>query len=107
MDAYDVTPSEEDAVKGYIIMSRVEHADKIALAQPFSPALFRQGALRNANLLLDVLREKVKVEDLENAWDEIEIHRSSKKKKLVDLTWPCGICCKKIAMDVICLGYRS
>merc|ERR1711953_1386176 len=35
MDAYDVTPSEEDAVKGYIIMSRVEYADKIALAQSF------------------------------------------------------------------------
>ena len=80
MDAYDVTPSEEDAVKGYIIMSRVEYADKIALAQPFSPALFRQGALRNANLLLDVLRDKVKVKDLENAWEEIENDRRTKKR---------------------------
>ena len=96
MDAYDVTPSEEDAVKGYIIMSRVEYADKIALAQPFSPALFRQGALRNANLLLDVLRGKVKKEDLESNWEEIENERRLKKKRLVDLTWECGMCLKAL-----------
>ena len=75
MDAFDVTPTQEDALKGYIIMSRVEYADKTAIAQPFSPALFRQGELRNANLLLEVLREKVLVKDLESAWEEIEAER--------------------------------
>ena len=77
-------------------MSRVEYADKIALAQPFSPALFRQDALRSANRLLGVLRDKVKVKDLENAWEEIENDRRSKKRKLVDLTWQCGICFKAL-----------
>ena len=39
MDTFDATPSQEDALKGYIIMSRVESANNIAIAQPFSPSL--------------------------------------------------------------------
>ena len=63
-------------------MSRVEYADKIAIAQPFSPAFFRQGEVRSATLLLDVLREKVPVKGLESAWEKIEADRLLKKKKL-------------------------
>ena len=56
-----IEPTQKDALKGYIVMSRVESAGKIAIAQPFSPALFRQGLLRSAEFLLDVLRGKIQV----------------------------------------------
>ena len=62
MDTFDATPSQEDALKGYIVMSRVESANNIAIAQPFSPTLFRQGRLRNAELLLEVLRGQVQAD---------------------------------------------
>ena len=65
LDTFDVTASQEEAFKGYIVLSRVESSDNIAIAQAFSPALFRQGKLRNAELLLDVLRRKVHAKALE------------------------------------------
>ena len=43
LDVVDSTPSQEDALKAYIVISRVERADNILVAQPFSPALFHQG----------------------------------------------------------------
>ena len=45
----------EDVLKGYIIKSRIREADKILLAQAYSPHLFRQGVLPGPGLLLDVL----------------------------------------------------
>ena len=38
-------PTLEDMLRAYIIKSRVKQADKIILAQPYSPQLFRQGLL--------------------------------------------------------------
>ena len=41
LGSFDTTPSRDDALKGYTIMSRVQYADKIGIAQPFAPTLFR------------------------------------------------------------------
>ena len=79
MDTFDASPSQEDALKGYIVMSRVESANNIAIAQPFSPTLFRQGRLRNAELLLEVLRGHVQADVLQERWDEIEMQRRQRQ----------------------------
>ena len=52
-------PTLEDMLRAYIIRSRVKQADKIILAQPYSPQLFRQGLLPGPQLLLDVLFKKM------------------------------------------------
>ena len=51
-------PRLDDMLKGYIIKSPVRHAEKLLLAQPYSPHLFRQGSLPGPQLLLDVLMKK-------------------------------------------------
>ena len=51
-------PRMEDMLKGYIIKSRIRETDKILLAQPYSPHLFRQGVLPGPGLLLEVLLGK-------------------------------------------------
>ena len=52
-------PTLEDMLRAYIIRSRIKEADKIMLAQPYSPQLFRQGLLPGPQLLLDVLLKKM------------------------------------------------
>jgi hypothetical protein len=92
LDTYEVAPTQEDALKGYIVLSRVEKANNIAIAQPSSPVLFRQGPLESAELLLDVLRGNVPREDLEQRWEQIEERRRKRKNKLIDQTWKCVLC---------------
>ena len=71
-------PTLEDMLRGYIIKSRVKQADKIILAQPYSPHLFRQGLLPGPKLLLDVLLKKVSLGEVKKQWSTIE--KDSKKK---------------------------
>ena len=107
MDSLDATPTEEDALKGYIIMSRVQSAENIAIAQPFPPALFRQGQLESANLLLRVLRgEVVGDEAIQWEWLKIAQHRAgrSKRNALVAQKWPCGMCEKVLSKAAYVLG---
>ena len=54
-------PTLEDMRRGYIIRSRVKEADKIILAQPYSPYLFRQGLLPGPNLLVGRSPEESKL----------------------------------------------
>ena len=99
LDTFDATPSQEDSLKGYIVLSRVETADKILLAQPFSPTLFTQGPLESAELLLEVLRGKVPKDELEARWDAIEANWKKRKPRLMDQQWECGVCQKKKAWE--------
>ena len=91
LDTFDATPSQEDSLTGYIVLSRVETADKILLAQPFSPTLFTQGPLESAELLLEVLRGNVPKDELEARWDAIEANWKRRKPRLTDQQWECGI----------------
>ena len=47
--------THDDMLRAYIIKSRVRETQKLLLAQPYSPALFRQGTLPGPSLLMEVL----------------------------------------------------
>ena len=86
----------EDMLKGYIIKSRIREADKILLAQPYSPHLFRQGVLPGPGLLLDVLLGKKTTPDAKAAWKKHEKEKSEKNAAgeswLLEQTLPCRRC---------------
>ena len=84
-------------------MSRVESANNIAIAQPFSPTLFRQGRLRNAELLLEVLRGEVQAEELPERWEAIETQRRQRQGKLADQKFVCGICLQPLPANAYAL----
>ena len=86
------TPSQEDALKAYITLSRVERAENIVVAQPFSPALFTQGVFEAAELFLKVLRGTVPKEGLEEEWRQLEERKAKRKNQLTAQEWPCGFC---------------
>ena len=52
-------PSFHQAMKGYIMFSRVTTAHKLLLVQPFSRLLFKQGPHPYPTLLLNVLRNQL------------------------------------------------
>ena len=107
LDTFDATPTQDDAQKGYIVMSRVRRAHNIAIAQPFSPGLFRQGPLRSAELLLKVLRGDVSPDALKEEWVNIEVERKQRKNRLVDQTWPCGFCNTELPWVAFAFGNRG
>ena len=45
------TPTKDDALKSYIIKSRVKQNENLLITQPYSPHLFRQGVLPGPDLL--------------------------------------------------------
>ena len=47
-------PTHSDMLRAYVINSRITDASKLALVQPYSPALFSQGTLPGPDLLLKV-----------------------------------------------------
>jgi hypothetical protein len=60
-------PRREDALKAYIIKSRVRQTDRLLLAQPYSPHLFRQGVHPGPHLLLKVLMKDITWEEVRSA----------------------------------------
>ena len=60
-------PRREDALKAYIIKSRVRQTDRLLLAQPYSPHLFRQGVHPGLDLLLKVLMKDITWEEVRSA----------------------------------------
>ena len=56
---WDHKPRRDDALRGYIIKSRVSDASTLLLAQPHNPHLFRQGVFPIPELLLQVLQTKM------------------------------------------------
>ena len=70
----------EDMLKAYIIKSRIREADKILLAQAYSPHLFRQGVLPGPGLLLEVLLGKKTTSDAKAAWKKYEKEKSERAK---------------------------
>ena len=44
-------PNKDNALRAYIIKSRVSYTDRLLLAQPYSPELFRQGVHPGPHLL--------------------------------------------------------
>ena len=77
-------------MRSYIVISRVESAENMLVAQPFSPALFRQGPFKAAELFLQVLRREITPETLPQRWAEIEAEKTKRKTQLTAQTWPCS-----------------
>ena len=80
-------PTLEDMLRAYIIKSRVKQADKIILAQPYSPHLFRQGLWPGAKMLLDVLLKKVTYAEVKKQWCEVEKEKRKATRNMKWQTW--------------------
>ena len=61
-------PRKDDALRAYIIKSRVKTGSNLLLAQAYSPHLFRQGVLPGPDLLMRVLEGSLPPEDAKKAW---------------------------------------
>ena len=83
--------SFDAAMRGYIALSRVRKAHDLLFAQPFNPALFRQGPQPFPTLLLSVLKGEVTLNKLD---DEIVATQknASTSTLLISLAWICSIC---------------
>ena len=67
------------------------------VAQPFSPALFRQGPFEAAELFLNVLRGRIPKEKLQAEWEDLQARKSKRNNQLTSQTWPCGICKRELS----------
>ena len=72
---WSATPRRDDALRAYIIISRVRDACNVLIAQPFSPALFSQGVLPGPHLPLQVLSNNMTPKQAEAAWRKIETEK--------------------------------
>ena len=78
-------------MRGYIGLSRVTTADSLLIAQPFNPLLFRMGAQPYPTLLFNVLRNKIKDENLKE--ECLRANSQTKQTKfLKDEKWQCWDC---------------
>ena len=82
-------PNQEDALMGYISISRVQKAETFLLAQPFPPMLFRQGPQPGHQLLMEFLRKEVPEENLQKRWEAIDKAKKEAKVELKLLSWRC------------------
>ena len=92
LGSVDARVNTEDALMGYITLSRVEEGDGMLIAQPCSPALFTQGPLEGAELLMSFLRGEVPEGDLKARWDALEERAKMKRTDLDKQHWDCGVC---------------
>ena len=65
---------------GLAVTFRIREANKILLAQAYSPHLFRQGVLPGPGLLLEVLLGKKTTSDAKAAWKKYEKEKSERAK---------------------------
>ena len=75
---FQVLPSFNRAMKGYIALSRVKKAEDIFLAQSFSPTLFQQGPQPWSTLLMEHLRGEEGEIDLQESVEQTK--RAVRKK---------------------------
>jgi hypothetical protein len=91
-------PQRDDALRAYIIKSRVRDCQKILLAQGYSPMLFRQGVLPGPDLLLKVLRGDISTKEATKKWIEIEKEKEASTRTDEHKDWtsrllvPCRAC---------------
>ena len=79
---WDHIPSLENALRAYIIKSRIRNIEHLLLAQPYSPMLFRQGVQPGPHLLLQVLRGEITTKEAKRQWDVF--NKNSAKKATSD-----------------------
>ena len=70
----------DQALRAYIIKSRIRDGSKLLLAQPYNPMLLRQGVQPGPHLLLETLREKITPKEAKQKWSEFEaLHKTEEK----------------------------
>ena len=69
---WDCKPTLDAMQRAYIIKSRVRDASGLAIVQPYSPALFRQGVLPGPALLLQRQKGEISKAELKAAWKKSE-----------------------------------
>ena len=91
------TPRREDALRAYIIISRVRQACRFLIAQPFNPNLFQLGVLPGPDLLMKVLTDRMTPKEAEREWQKIV--KNQQEKATSDRLWwmqkmmlPCRRC---------------
>ena len=92
-------PRLEDQLRAYIIKRRVNDATQLRLAQPYSPQLFRQGALPGPYLLREVLSKRMTRDEAKAEWKRIDREkderiddRASAEKWPFCMKLPCRVC---------------
>ena len=65
-------PNLENAQRAYIIKSRIREADKLLLAQAYSPQLFHQGVQPGPHLLLRTLQGNLTPKEAKAEWKKVE-----------------------------------
>ena len=85
LDAAFVDPMEAWAkvhldmqIAVYVMLSRVKRLASLVLMQPFSPWLFRQGALPGPNILMKKLRGEVNVDEVKEEFAKAESAREQR-----------------------------
>ena len=73
-------PTLDQALRAYIIKSRIRDGDKLLLAQPYSPMLFRQGVQPGPKLLLDTLRKEITPKEAKKKWSEFDAEQKEAAK---------------------------
>jgi hypothetical protein len=72
------TPQREDALRSYIIKSRVKDGGNLLITQPYSPRLFRQGVLPGPHLLNETLMHRMTPEEAQTQWEKAEANAADK-----------------------------
>ena len=91
-------PGTSSAMEGYIALSRVEDAEGLVVARPFSRFLFQQVPAPFPTLLLKVLKGELHKADLQDRLDEIgatdptEMRRLKKSLQVTDMVFECCVC---------------
>ena len=101
------TPTKDDALKSYIIKSRVKQNENLLITQPYSPHLFRQGVLPGPDLLHKVLTRRIEPEDAQQAWQQVEKESEDKEpgkktaadKKATNPLKKTKACCRQCSRD--------
>ena len=87
-----MTPKIEDMTKAYVCISRVRQAHDLLIAQPFTPALFKQGVIIGPHLLLRRFKESLSEASVEDEWQRLESAYKDVTRAFKGLSWQCGEC---------------
>jgi hypothetical protein len=94
-DSGSLKHAGESQISSYISFSRVRDKCGIWMMQPFSPFLFRQGSPVGPQILIDKLRNDLRLEDVDDAFVERETAKEpvgGKKKSLMEHKYLCAHC---------------
>ena len=95
----------DQALRAYIIKSRVRDAANLLIAQPYSPMLMRQGVQPGPHLLWQALKKEITPKEAKKEWEKHEAQKATEQKAgsswLDRITVPCRRCSDKHGEEVV------